>query len=187
MNESRDPANRHSIRLRAFDYSQLGSYFITIQAHRSKHIFGKIILGQMKLNRIGQTISDCWMSIPNHFPGVELEEYVVMPNHIHGILVIRARARHAVPLPPQVKLAEAFGHPRPASIPTIVRSFKSAVTQRVRMDLGQPTIQIWQRSYFERVIRGPQEFRKIRKYILTNPARWEFDRNTLDAPLDFNE
>ena len=120
------------------------------------------------------------MSIPNHFPGIELEEYVVMPNHVHGIVMIRARARHAVPLQSLAEHAEAFSQPRRASIPTIVRSFKAAATRKVREGLNQPKIQIWQRNYFERVIRGPQEFRKIRKYIIMNPARWEFDRNTLD-------
>ncbi|MFZ0522664.1 MAG: transposase [Candidatus Acidiferrales bacterium] len=187
MDESPDLPNRRSVRLRAFDYSQLGSYFITIQTHRGKHIFGKIISGQMKLSAVGQAVSECWLGIPDHFGGVELEEYVVMPNHVHGIIMIRARARHAVPLRTRTEHAEAFGHPRPASVPTIVRSFKSAATQHARKILGQQEVQIWQRSYFERVIRSPQEFRKIRKYILLNPARWEFDRNTLDEPPALDE
>jgi REP element-mobilizing transposase RayT len=187
MDDSPDLPNLRSVRLRAFDYSQLGSYFITIQTHRSKHILGKIILGQMKLNRIGQAISECWMGIPNHFPGIELEEYVVMPNHLHGIVMIRARARHAVPLQTRTEHAEAFSQPRPASIPTMVRSFKSAATQYVRKALGQPKMQIWQRNYFERIIRSPREFQKIRKYITLNPARWEFDRDGRDEPFVFDD
>ncbi|MFY9804437.1 MAG: transposase [Candidatus Acidiferrales bacterium] len=187
MNDSTALPNRRSIRLRAFDYSQRASYFVTIATHNSKHIFGEIILNQMKLSRIGQIVSECWTEIPDHFPAIVLGESIVMPNHIHGVIVIRARARHAVPLQSQAESVEAFGRPRVASIPTVVRSFKSAVSLRARKALAQPTMQVWQRNYFERVIRGEREFSKVRKYILQNPARWEWEKAAFNDTYDFDK
>jgi putative transposase len=129
MSDSIPLPRRRSIGLQSFDYSHPGSYFVTILSHDARHIFGELILGRMKLSRIGNVVSDCCLDIPNHFSGIELGDFIVMPNHVHGIIRIRARARHAVPLQSQAGKVEAFGSPRAASVPTIVRSFKSVVSQ----------------------------------------------------------
>ena len=186
MSDSRLLPRRRSIRLQSFDYSHPGSYFVTILTHDARHIFGELILGQMKLSGIGNIVSDCWRDVPNHFPGIELSEFIVMPNHIHGIIRIPARARHAVPLPRHAERVEAFGSPRAVSVPTIVRSFKSAVSQRARKLLGQASARIWQRNYFERVIRNEREFHKVRHYIAQNPACWEFEKDKLDELAIFD-
>jgi putative transposase len=186
MSDSPPLPKRRSIRLRSFDYSHPGSYFVTILSHNARHIFGELILGQMKLSAIGKIVLDCWLDVPNHLPGIELNEYIIMPNHVHGIIRIPARARHAAPLQRHVKTVEAFGSPRVASIPTIVRSFKSAVSLLTRKVLGQPAALIWQRNYFERVLRDEREFHKVRRYIAQNPARWEFEKDKLDEPPIFD-
>src|SRR5271155_3295996 len=177
---------RRSIRLPDFDYSHPGSYFVTILSHDAKLIFGELILGRMKLSAIGSIVSDCWRDIPIHFPGIELSEFIVMPNHIHGIVRIPARARRAVPLPRHAEKVEAYGSPCAGSVPTIVRSFKSAVPLKARKLLGRPDERLWQRNYFERVIRNEREFNKVSRYIAQNPARWEFEQDKLDEPPMFD-
>ncbi len=165
---------RRSVRLPTLDYSESHSYFITICAKSKRPIFGRIVANEMVLSAIGQVVEACWMDIPFHFPNVELATHVVMPEHLHGILRLRERAmddesiakvsrraRHAVPLRRQQR---EFAVPTVASIPTIVGAFKSAVTKRLKQA-------IWQRGYYERVIRDENEFRKTCEYIRSNPAR----------------
>ncbi len=110
---------RHSLRLRNYDYSQAGAYFVTVCTHARVCLFGKIADGEMRLNALGEVVAQCWAAIPEHFPDVELDAYCVMPNHIHGIVVIThpAGATHASPLPndrlparPHVRWARSSGH-----------------------------------------------------------------------------
>jgi putative transposase len=126
-----DPNNHHrrSIRLKGYDYTQPGAYFVTMVTFRRECLFGEVIGGEMVLNPWGSVVDECWRAIPNHFPNVELGAYVVMPNHIHGIVVIREMGlsvgtRHASPLP--------SNPPRgviPNFLGAIVGSVKSAVTR----------------------------------------------------------
>ncbi len=168
---------RRSVRLPTLDYSEPHSYFITICAKSDQPIFGRVVANEMVLSAIGQFVEACWLDIPSHFPNVELATHVVMPEHLHGILrlhkralngprdaKVSRRARHAVPLPRQVR---EFAAPKVASIPTIVGALKSAVTKRLKKA-------IWQRGYYERVIRDEDEFGKTCEYIRTNPARCAF-------------
>ena len=126
----------------------------------------------MVINRIGQIVADEWWKTPVLRPNIELDEFVVMPNHFHGIVAIvegRGTARRA-PTP------ERFGTPVSGSLPTIVRSFKSAVTSHVNTLRGIPGASPWQRNYHEHVIRNENDLHRIREYIQTNPLRWELDR-----------
>jgi putative transposase len=165
---------RRSVRLHPFDYSDSHSYFVTICAENKRPIFGKIVNGEVALSTAGRIVDACWMEIPSHFPNVELAQHIVMPEHIHGIIRLRPRAmdggsdakvsrraRHAVPLPKQ---EGDFAAPTIGSIPTIVGAFKSAVTKQLNRA-------IWQRGYYEHVIRDDDEFRKTCEYIRANPAR----------------
>src|SRR5262245_26267674 len=135
-----DPAihHRRSIRLQDYDYTQPGWYFITICTHLQECLFGDVIEGQPELNTLGCIVDTCWNEIPIHFPHIQLDTYVVMPNHLHGILEITdtnvsVGARHAVPLPQNSTAPEAFAQPVSGSLATVLRSFKSATTRQVNV------------------------------------------------------
>jgi putative transposase len=180
---------RHSVRLPTFDYSRSASYFLTICAQNQKHLFGHVLDHAVVLNSLGQIIDDCWRGIPLHFTRVELAPHIVMPNHVHGMVRLRARvddgsivtkhlrrAQHAAPLrspvassPRDVRRAAAVAED---SIPAIVRSFKSAAAKRIRETLGKPQLELWQRGYYEHIIRDEEDFQSTCEYIRLNPARW---------------
>jgi REP element-mobilizing transposase RayT len=131
--------------------------------------------GEMCLNDISRISDECWQEIPEHFEHACLDAFVVMSNHIHGIVIIdlpnTVGARHAVPL-----RMEQFGKPVSGAISTIIRSFKSAVTKRINEMHGTPRVTVWQRNYYEHVIRNEEELNRIRQYIIDNPKQWELDR-----------
>ncbi|MFZ0612076.1 MAG: hypothetical protein WAM73_07560 [Desulfobacterales bacterium] len=126
MNKSR----RRSIRLRGYDYSRAGAYFVTICTRNQECLFGDIADEKMQLNGAGHAAAQCWHVIPDHFPYAELDAFVVMPSHIHGIVVI-ANGRGTACRAPTM---EQFGRPVSGSIPTVIRSFKSAATKRLEID-----------------------------------------------------
>jgi putative transposase len=167
---------RRSIRLNGFDYSQPNAYFVTLCSFRHKSIFGVVKDEEMKPALLGEIAVSCWIEIPDHFPDVELPDFVVMPNHIHGIINI-VGARHAVP---GGGGSEEFGKPRRSSLPTIIRSYKSAVTKRAHIMLATDTETVWQRNYYEHVIRDEEELIAIADYIKCNPALWKLDRENPD-------
>ena len=162
--------HRRSIRLKEYDYAQVGAYFVTICARDRECLLGDVIDGEMRLNEYGQIVMECWDEIPRHFPNVELDEFVVMPNHVHGILVITVGARHASPL-------QLSRGPQRGSLGAVVGSFKSAATKRVNERRDTPGLTIWQRNYYEHVIRNEDEMNRIREYVAQNPAQWAKDEN----------
>jgi REP element-mobilizing transposase RayT len=165
---------RRSIRLPGYDYSQAGATFVTIVSHKRLNIFGSIVNGKVDLSQSGQLVEQTWLEIPLHFPRVMLDAYVIMPNHVHGILNINddraVGATHASPLQP----SGAHG-PMSQSIGAIVGSFKSAATKRIH-ELGFVNQKIiWQRNYYEHVIRDGEDYQRVFNYIETNPGNWEHD------------
>ena len=168
--------HRHrSIRLRDYDYAHAGAYFITACTHARQCIFGEIIGGIMQLSDFGAAAQECWRAIPEHSPYVDLDAFIVMPNHVHGIVTITVGARHAVPLHNATSVPAAFGKPLAGSLATIVGSFKSATTKRVNELRGTPAAPVWQRNYHEHVIRNDRDLDRIRQYITENPVRWADD------------
>lgn len=167
--DNRPDRYRKNIRLKDFDYSTAGYYFVTIVSHDRKNIFGNIIDGEMDLNHIGLIVEKAWQEIPIHFPYIEVGDQVIMPNHFHGIVIInQVGALHAEPL----------RHAQPLGV--IIRSFKSAVTKRVH-DLGLFVGEkIWQRNYYEHIIRDEVDYEKIVDYIAANPNNWEYDNENPD-------
>jgi REP element-mobilizing transposase RayT len=171
---------RRSIRLPDHDYSQIGQYFITICAHDVRHLFGKIESGTVFLNVIGRIALDCWRAIPAHFAHVQLDPFVVMPNHLHGILTIPRAGRrhgsiedgHGCPVPLQSS-TERFQRPTIGSVPTIIRSYKGSVTYLARQLLRRPSLSVWQSNYHERVLRDGKEFAEASRYIFENPMKWQ--------------
>ncbi len=163
-----DKHKRHSIRLNGYDYSRQNAYFLTICAYDRESIFGDVVEGKMDLNRYGQAVLDCWLEIPEHSKGVELDAFVVMPDHIHGIILMGpVGARHAVPS------EEQFGKPISGSFPTVVRSFKSGSAKCINSLRDTPGFPVWQRNYYERVIRDEAEYGRILEYIELNPPNWK--------------
>lgn len=145
--------NRQSIRLVGFDYSQEGSYFITICTHNRKSLFGEIFKEQMVMNRVGDIVYHEWLKIPNRFQGIQLGLFVVMPNHIHGIISILKS------IPGQ-------------TIGNIIGAFKSLSANEyirlMKMNV-KPVEKLWQRNYYEHIIRNENELKQIREYIINNP------------------
>src|SRR5229473_40401 len=127
--------DRRSIRLRGADYSEPGAYFITICAAQRRNIFGNIDGGRVVLSPLGEIVRACWIEIPEHFARASAEQFVVMPNHLHGIIGLTVGARYIVPLDRAARMPEKFQKPAKGSIPTIIRTFKAAVARRARKEL----------------------------------------------------
>ena len=262
--------DRRSIRLPRYDYGRAGAYFVTVVTAGREWVFGEVVGGVMRLNPIGEIVQTCWTSIPDHCPGATLDTYIIMPNHIHGILILGgvgarhavpivdhatnprhhatasgpdaagddvpdAWARHAVPLHDvdgdigrkwtsddgavdgdigrrwtsddgavggdggrkwtsvdgavggdggrkwtsddgAVGGTERFGRPAVGTIPTVVRSFKAASTRQVNAQRMAPGSPVWQRNFYEHVIRTDESLHRIRQYIADNPLKWDLDR-----------
>jgi len=163
--------HRKSIRLPEYDYSQEGAYYITVCTHGRSCLFGKIVNSRMELNGYGEIADQSWRGIPQHFTNVLLGEYIIMPNHIHGTIIIiepSSGTRHAVSLPS----GPSFGKPRAGSLSTIVRSYKSAVTRQINVVRAKNEPAIWQSRFYEHIIRNEKSYNKIRRYILDNPLYW---------------
>ena len=192
MKYNPDIHHRRSIRLQCYDYSQAGALFVTICTNNRENLFGTIVTGAMQLNDAGKMAERCWVDIPAHFPSVELDEFVIMPNHIHGIIVLtdsittvgakdlwakNVRAKDIWAKDIWAKdISPLRDRPTGTSgtIGSIVRGFKIGVTKWFRQ---QNTIhEVWQRNYWEHIIRNETERDRFREYIRNNPARWEQDK-----------
>ncbi len=232
MTSDRKPPNanlenhrRRSIRLRGYDYSQAGAYFVTICTQNREYLFGNIVGGEMISNDAGNMIQIVWDEIPSHYAGTEIDEFVVMPNHIHGIVVIAVGAtpcgcpgttpRGCPVTPPRgcpvttprgcpgvIGQARGKGQPRggasgengqprgvaptvntvgPLTLGDIVHRFKTMTTKRYADGVHQLNWRsfpgkLWQRNYWEHIVRNEGELNRIREYIHNNPLKWELDR-----------
>ncbi len=147
------PVRRKSPRLASYDYSQPGVYFVTLCTHNGSCLFGDV----------GGIVETCWAGIPHHFPDVELDLHIVMPNHLHGLIRLTCNAD---------RLAGGRACP---TIHTVIGAFKSAATRQVNAMRNTPGVPLWQRTYYEHVIRTEPGLDRIREYIATNPAKWDLD------------
>ncbi|HDL5699813.1 TPA: hypothetical protein PXE99_001635 [Mannheimia haemolytica] len=162
---------RRSIRLKHYDYRSQGFYFITLCCKNKHHFLGEIVDDEMRLNKIGNIVRQCWEDIPDHFPNVSLHSFVIMPNHLHGIIEIveTVGANHHLP---QCIRAKNVSPLRGTSqtIGSIVRGFKIGVTKWVRQNTD--ISEIWQRNYYEHIIRNETSYFQIIEYIENNPLKW---------------
>lgn len=161
--------NRQSNRLKHYDYSRNGLYFITITTQNHEERFGKIRDCKMNLNDAGKMILSEWCSIPTRYPIVELDAFVVMPNHLHGIIIL------------DDSIERVDTRPTPTRIGDIICAFKSITTNRyingVKMGLVKPfRKRLWQRDYYDHIIRNEKECATIEQYIINNPQNWIKDR-----------
>jgi REP element-mobilizing transposase RayT len=194
--------HRRSIRLKECDYSQPGEYFITICTYNHECTLGEIINGEMWLNEIGKIVEEEWLRTAIIRPDIQLDLYVIMPNHIHGIIVLnegRGTLQSDIPVranchSPQEKiqnnpfnngayidtpLRNMFRSPS-NTVGAIVRGFKSATTKHINEIRGAPGIRFWQRNYYDRIIRNDNELDNIRDYIQNNVLKWAFEKDDPD-------
>ncbi len=178
MGVSENKFHRRSVRLKGYDYSSPGAYFVTVVTYHRAHLFGEVINGKMKLYPYGEIAQGEWYRSAELRPNVRLhpDEFVVMPNHIHGIIWIDDNRTGAATLRPDVRSEiELKSIVKPKSLAAIIRSYKSAVTYQInafRESRGAP---IWQRNYYEHIIRNQAELDRIANYIQTNPVNWTDD------------
>jgi putative transposase len=147
---------RRSLRLPGYDYSQAGAYFITACTQNRVMLFGGVIDGDVRVNEMGTIVQQTWDDLPAHYNGIDLDAFIVMPNHVHGITILadESERRHA--------------------IPEIVRGFKTFSARRVNERAGRRGV-LWQHGYYEHVIRNEKALDRIRAYIANNPAQWADD------------
>ena len=170
-----------SARLKNYDYSASGAYFVTIVTEKRAHYFGEIVKGKMILNDIGKKAWDEWYLTLKIRPDMNLimDEFIVMPNHVHGIVVI-GENEYNVDQNTIVEYKNNFG-PQRKNLSSIIRGFKSAVTRNARkMDVKDSVKFGWQERFHDRIIRDENELDRIRYYIVKNPDTWERDRNNDD-------
>lgn len=209
--------NRRSIRLKGYDYSQAGAYFVSICTQNRECVFGEIVAGKMVLNDAGRMVESVWGGLPVRFDHIELDEFIVMPNHIHGIFVLRRRGESCIrpdcnndyksvekqlgehkvrpygrpDSPGDQTLGEHEVRPYgtlPNTVGRIIQAFKSITTHEYTIGVkqyGWPPypVKLWQRNFYEHIIRDENELNRIREYIQKNPIKWEFDRENPDVSI----
>lgn len=177
-----------SVRLKEYDYSQPGEYFVTICSWLRSFIFGEVINGKMELNEYGMVLEQEWLNINNGRHNVDLDQFVVMPNHVHGIVVINRRGEGGTPKNNIKYSLQKGGETLPLHKQTlgeIVAYFKNVTTRQINIIRSTPETPVWQRNYFEHSIRNETEMNKIWEYIRSNPVRWAFDKdNPINIQID---
>lgn len=167
---------RKALRLPNYDYSRAGAYFVTLVAKDRRHLFGEMVGQEMQVNRLGCTVRDVWHDLPNHYAHVATDTFIVMPNHIHGIIIIHdlsVRAIHESPL--QHSPIER----RRMLLPKIIGRLKTVSAKRINEMRHTPSVPVWQRGYYDHVIRSETDLNDTRHYIHSNPLRWHLDEENL--------
>jgi REP element-mobilizing transposase RayT len=165
---------RKSPRLQGYDYSQSGAYFVTICTHNRAHLFGEITEGAMMLNDAGAIAQERWLALPDHHPNVELDAFVVMPNHVHGIVILVGTGPALSVATDNAGVVTDNAGVVP-TLGTVIGSYKSGVTRRIREAQNDPDLRVWQSRYHDHIIRTETALNHIREYIMYNPARWRED------------
>jgi len=157
---------RRSLRLRGYDYRWHGAYFVTVCTRQRGRVLGEITRGTVRLNRLGRLVASSWADLPTHYRAVTLDDWIVMPDHVHGIIVLQPAV---VPLATTVRTHRRL---LPESIGSIVGSFKAAVSRQMSSQDAARYPRLWQRGYYERIIRDGHQLDAVRAYIRANPRRY---------------
>lgn len=172
---------RNSLRHQKYDYTQPGAYFVTICAHRGQSIFGWVNEnGEMQHSSLGDIAHQSWLDFAQNHPEIEIDCFIVMPNHIHVLLWIRAIVDGEIVQATGKK--RAFGDAIAGSLSTLIGAYKGGVTQRVQNAGVAYTAPLWHRNFHDHIVRGEAELARIREYIRANPQRWKEDKLHPDAP-----
>ena len=174
---------RRNLRLRDYDYAQAGFYFVTICVQYRQCLFGEIIDGTMQLNSAGILVKKAWLELPRHYPHVVLDQFTIMPNHFHGIVTLTDADTVVAGLKPDVRAGfkpdvRAGLKPAPTKrheFPEIIRAFKTFSARHINEMRQTPGTSVWQRNYYEHVIRNEADYERIAEYVENNPAKWEED------------
>ena len=194
-----DPSkhHRHTIRLEGYDYSQGGGYFITLDVENKACLFGQVVGGEMQLYEAGSIVREEWLRTPEVRPEIVLDEFIIMPNHLHGIvfisepIIVGADGRpppsaSRQPVPGRVDSRRPLRHNlrrQPRSLGSFIAGVKSITTKRINKLRSTAGVKIWQRKYYEHIIRGEKDLQKIRAYIFNNPSRGSSDEANPDCRL----
>ena len=171
---------RRSTRLKDHDYSTPGAYFITVCTQDRLLLFGRVIDGKMAANRLGSVVEGCWIRLPDHYDNVILDAFVLMPNHIHGVVIIQEeRTVVGAGFKPALSVDVS---PKRHALPEIVRAFKTFSARKINEMRASPGSPVWQRGFYEHVIRNEDELDKVRTYIMDNPSKWSED---IDNPVNW--
>jgi putative transposase len=177
-----DPAKHHrrSIRLKGYDYTSPGAYFVTVCVRDRECVLGDVSNGEMELSDAGHVVQACWDDLPNHYPHVQLDAFVVMPNHVHGVIFL-------LDDPTAVGVTVGVGaglRPAPTAprgerhgLPEIVRAFKSFSARRINEMHHTAGAPFWQRGFYEHIVRNERQLDAIRRYVVDNPLKWALDRD----------
>jgi putative transposase len=167
--------HRKSIRLKGYDYSSPGEYFVTICAYQREDVFCTIVNQSVYLSPAGDIVKRHWVEIPKHFENVDLDEFIIMPNHIHGIIVLTepVGAIHESPLP------KTQQQRRTMTLSKIIGRFKMSSAKEINLLHNTPGHHVWQRNYYEHIIRSDRELTNIREYIINNPLNWHADEEKI--------
>jgi REP element-mobilizing transposase RayT len=162
-----NPAKHHrkSIRLSGYDYSQPGAYFVTICTQNRECLFGEIENGKMQIGEYGKIIKFTWNDLPNHVGNIVLDEFIVMPNHFHGIIILVGAGSEPAP-------TDSIKH---HALPEIIRQLKTFSARRINQNRKTPGISIWQRNFYDHIGHDKKELYRIRQYIRDNPVNWDSD------------
>ncbi|SPQ00463.1 conserved hypothetical protein [Candidatus Sulfobium mesophilum] len=186
MKHDPDKHHRRSIRLKGYDYSQSGAYFVTISRRTGECMFGDIIDGGMRVNEHGHIAGESWEWLSWQYGYVDIDEWVVMPNHLHGILIINDNCKGGSRTAPTETM-------RRKSLGRLIGAFKTVSSKQINQIRSIPGYPVWQRNYYEHIIRSEEEMDRIRQYIIDNPVKWAEDednpeniickRHDVEAPL----
>lgn len=171
--------HRRSIRLMGYDYSQPGLYFITLCTHNRAYLFGEIKEGKMILNKYGVIAEKAWLKTESIRDNLKIDAFVIMPNHVHGIIqIVRTNSNSPQRNTPHQETPQPktlFKSPS-KTIGAIIRGYKATVTKQIHNSSGQYGTPVWQRNYYEHIIRNDNDYQHIYDYIIDNPAKWQDDK-----------
>ena len=174
-----------STRLKDYDYSRNGAYFVTICTKNSRHLFGSIVDQKLIPNRQAEVVTECWLDLPAHYTNCVLDKFIIMPNHVHGIIIIDNEIAETGLKPDKVVVVETGLKPvstagrvaKPYPLSEIIRGFKTFSARRINEYQNTRGKAFWQSRFFDHIIRNREELKRIRQYIIENPLKWELEKN----------
>ena len=165
---------RKSTRLQSYDYRTAGAYFVTICTYDREPTFGQVVNESVILSPAGLIVQEEWIRTPQLRPGVELDQFVVMQNHVYGIVVFHDDPARFANQPDEAHGCAPLRR-SPRSLSSLIAGYKSSATKKINRARGMPRMSVWQRNYYEHVIRNDQDLDRIHQYIANNPAKWQED------------